>query len=122
MEMTKILYLGTHGTDDLTRGFYALSHGFGGGWGRTAAEINLAGDAVVCIQDKIIESIKGVGMPSLKELMENILNEKVLIYIWGGCAEARGVSERDLIGKNAKIINPKIAADLVVEADRVVTF
>ena len=36
---------------------------------------------LVCIQDKIIESIKGVGMPSLKELMENILNEKVPIYI-----------------------------------------
>ena len=79
--MTKILYLGTHGTDDPTRASMPFHMALGAVEGGHAAEINLAGDAVVCIKDKIIESIKGVGMPSLKELMENILNEKVPIYI-----------------------------------------
>ena len=79
--MTKILYLGTHGTDDPTRASMPFHMALGAVEGGQAAQINLAGDAVVCIQDKIFESIKGVGMPSLKELMENILNEKVPIYI-----------------------------------------
>ena len=79
--MTKILYLGTHGTDDPTRASMPFHMAFGAVEGGHAAEINLVGDAVFCIQDKIIESINGVGMPSLKELMENILNEKVPIYI-----------------------------------------
>ena len=79
--MTKILYLGTHGTDDPTRASMPFHMALGAVEGGHAAEINLAGAAVVCIQDKIIENIKGVGMPSLKELMENILNEKVPIYI-----------------------------------------
>ena len=79
--MTKILYLGTHGTDDPTRASMPFHMALGAVEGGHAAEINLAGDAVVCILDKIIESIKGVGMPSIKELMENILNEKVPIYI-----------------------------------------
>ena len=86
-----------------------------------SVEINLAGDASYCIQDKIIESIKGIGMTPLKELFEKTLKEKIPIYIWGGCAEARGVSEHDLDGKNAKIINPKKLADLVASSDRVVT-
>ena len=79
--MTKILYLGTHGTDDPTRASMPFHMALGAVEGGHAAEINLAGDAVGCIPDKIIESIKGVGMPSLKGLMENILNEKVPIYI-----------------------------------------
>ncbi len=44
-------------------------------------EIGLAGDAVVCINDKIIDSVKGVGMPELKELFEKVLKEKIPIYI-----------------------------------------
>ena len=79
--MTKILYLGTHGTDDPTRASMPFHMALGAVEGGHAAEINLGADAVVCILDKITESIKGVGMSSLKELMENILNEKVPIYI-----------------------------------------
>ena len=79
--MTKILYLGTHGTDDPTRASMPFHMALGAVEGGYTTVINLAGDAVVCIQDRIIDSIKGVWMPSLKELMENILNEKVPIYI-----------------------------------------
>ena len=79
--MTKILYVGTHGTDDPTRASMPFHMALGAVEAGYSAEINLAGDAVVCIQDKIIESVKGVGMPVLKELFEKILNEKVPIYI-----------------------------------------
>ena len=79
--MTKILYVGTHGTDDPTRASMPFHMALGAVEAGYSAEINLAGDAVVCIQDNIIESVKGVGMPVLKELFEKILNEKVPIYI-----------------------------------------
>ena len=120
--MAKILYQGTHGTDDPTRASMPFHMALGAVEAGHTPEIGLAGDAVVCIKDNIINSVKGVGMPELKELFEKVLKEKIPIYIWGGCAEARGVSESDLEGKNAKIVNPKIASDLVVSNDRVVTF
>ena len=50
--MTKILYLGTHGTDDPTRASMPFHMALGAVEGGHAAEINLAGDAVVCIQDR----------------------------------------------------------------------
>jgi len=32
-------------------------------------EINLAGDAVSCVQNRIIESVKGVGIPQLGDFL-----------------------------------------------------
>ena len=43
--MTKILYLGTHGTDDPTRASMPFHMALGAVEGGHAAEINLAGDA-----------------------------------------------------------------------------
>ena len=45
------------------------------------SEIGLAGDAVVCIKDYIIDSVKGVGKPELKELFEKVFKKKIPIYI-----------------------------------------
>ena len=79
--MTKILYLGTYGTDDPTRASMPFHMALGAIEAGHSAEINLAGDASYCIQDKIIECVKGVGMPSLKELFEKTLKEDIPIYI-----------------------------------------
>ena len=79
--MTKILYLGIYGTDDPTRASMPFHMALGAVEAGHSAEINLAGDATYCIQDKIIESVKGVGMPTLKELFEKTLKEKIPIYI-----------------------------------------
>ena len=79
--MTHILYQGTYGGDDPTRASMSFHMALGAVEAGHTVEINLAGDASYCIQDKIIESIKGVGMPPLKELFEKTLKEKIPIYI-----------------------------------------
>ena len=79
--MAKILYQGTHGTDDPTRASMPFHMALGAVEAGHAPEIGLAGDAVVCIKDNIIDSVKGVGMPELKELFEKVLKEKIPIYI-----------------------------------------
>ena len=52
--MTKILYVGTHGTDDPTRASLPFHMALGAIEAGHSVEINIAGDAVACIQDKII--------------------------------------------------------------------
>ena len=61
MDMTKILYLGTHGTDDPTRASMPFHMALGAVEGGHAAEINLAGDAVVCIQERSLRTSKESG-------------------------------------------------------------
>ena len=79
--MAKILYQGTHGTDDPTQASRPFHMALGAVEAGHTPEIGLAGDAVICIKDNIIDSVKGVGMPELKELFEKVLKEKIPIYI-----------------------------------------
>ena len=74
--MAKILYQGTHGTDDPTRASMPFHMALRAVEAGHTPEIGLAGDAVVCIKDNIIDSVKGVGMPESKELFKKILKEK----------------------------------------------
>ena len=57
--MAKILYQGTHGTDDPTRASMPFHMALGAVEAGHTPEIGLAGDAVVCIKDNIIDSVKG---------------------------------------------------------------
>jgi len=59
--MAKILYQGTHGTDEPTRASMPFHMALGTSEAGHAAEISLAGDATYCIQDLVIAHIQGVG-------------------------------------------------------------
>jgi predicted peroxiredoxin len=43
--------------------------------------IVLVGDSVVLMNDTVAESVHGVGLPPLKELMDKVVAAKVPIYI-----------------------------------------
>ena len=60
-----ILSKGTYGPDDSTHASMWFHQGLGTVETGFTVEINLAGDAVSCFQDRIIESVKGVGIPQL---------------------------------------------------------
>jgi uncharacterized protein involved in oxidation of intracellular sulfur len=79
--MAKILYQGTHGTDEPTRASMPFHMAMGASEAGHAAEISLAGDATYCIQDLVIAHIQGVGMPSLRDLFEQILSVKIPIHV-----------------------------------------
>ncbi len=86
------------------------------------AEISLIGEAVYLMKDSVADQIDGVGWPPFKDLLPQVIEHEIPIYIWGGCAKVRGVSESDLAGKNAKFITFKDFVELMLKADRVVNF
>ena len=79
--MASELFIGLHGSEDPTKATFpflmaggALDAGF-----QTA--IVLVGDSVVLMNNAVAESVHGVGLPPLKELMAKVFAAKVPIYI-----------------------------------------
>lgn len=80
--MAKLLYVATHGPDDPTKASMPFHLAVNGAaQAGIEAEINLAGDAAVLIQDRLIESVAGVGLPPLKALVQAAVDHGVPIYI-----------------------------------------
>ncbi|MDQ3045619.1 MAG: hypothetical protein M3R06_10805 [Chloroflexota bacterium] len=80
--MAGLLYIATHGPDDPTKACMPIHLAVNGAVeAGIETAINLAGDAAVLIQDKIIEGLTPFGFPPLKELMEKALERGIPIYI-----------------------------------------
>jgi predicted peroxiredoxin len=80
--MASQFYLATHGPDDPTKACIPFHLAVNGAAeAGIEAEINLAGDAVVLIQDRHIESVTPLGLPPLRELMSKIVAKGIPIYI-----------------------------------------
>jgi len=82
MCMAKLLYIGTHGPDDPTKACIPFHLAVNGAVeAGIEADINLAGDAAVLIQDHYIASVVPLGLPPLRELMEKIKASAITIHI-----------------------------------------
>jgi len=80
--MARLLYIATHGPDDPTKACIPLHLAVNGAAeAGIDAEVNLAGDAAVLIQDRYIESLTPLGLPPLKELMAKAVEKGVRIHI-----------------------------------------
>lgn len=80
--MTKLLYVATHGPDDPTKACMPFHLAINGAAAAGIdAEINLAGDATVLIQDQAIATVVPVGFPPLKELMRLAAERNVPISV-----------------------------------------
>ncbi|CAN5656802.1 hypothetical protein BH23CHL2_BH23CHL2_33860 [soil metagenome] len=80
--MAKLLYVATHGPDDPTKACMPLHLAVNGAVpAGIEAEINLAGDATLLIQDLTIEATVGVGLPPLKDLIRAAIEHDVPIYV-----------------------------------------
>jgi predicted peroxiredoxin len=80
--MAKLIYVGTHGPDDPTKACMPIHLAVNGAAeAGIDADINLAGDAAVLIQDQYINSVVPVGFPPLKELMASARDKGIAIYI-----------------------------------------
>ena len=80
------------------------------------------GEAVHLLRKGVLDAIQGVGFPPLEQLMQKMIEHEVSFYVWKPCSVARGVKEEDLQGKNAHFAGPDDLADLLLEADRVLSF
>lgn len=79
--MGKILYSGSYGSDDPTRAtlpFLAASGALDRGHEPVIA---LMGEAVYVMKDEVAEILQGVGIPSLQELMDKVIEHEVPIHL-----------------------------------------
>jgi predicted peroxiredoxin len=80
--MASLLYLATYGPDDPTIACIPIHLAVNGAAeAGIEAAINLAGDAVVLIQDRYVGSVTPLGLPPLRELMPKIVEKGIPIYI-----------------------------------------
>ncbi len=80
--MAKLIYVGTHGPDDPTKACLPFHLAVNGAAeAGIEAEINLAGDAAVLIQDDYINSVIPLGLPPLKELVAKARDKGIQIFV-----------------------------------------
>lgn len=79
--MAKLLYVGTHGTDDPTRATFPFLMAKGAIEAGHEAGIILMGDAALLIKDSIAAQIQGYGVPPLRELAEFLHGKGVRITV-----------------------------------------
>jgi predicted peroxiredoxin len=121
--MPKLLYIASRGTNDPT-GASLPFHLAADGAAEAGIEcaIALVGDAAVLIRDPVADQVTGVGLPALRELIAKVVARRTPIYVLGASGIARGASDADLSGKNARFISPIELAQLTADATHVLTF
>lgn len=79
--MARILFVGTHGTDDPTKATFPFLLAKGAIEAGHETGIILQGEAAPLIKDNIAAQVQGIGVPSLKELAEFLVTQNVRITV-----------------------------------------
>ena len=79
--MAKLLYIGTHGTNDPTNATFPFLMAKGAIEAGHKTGIILQGEAAPLIKDSIAAQVHGVGIPPLKELMDFLVAHQVRITV-----------------------------------------
>ena len=79
--MAKQLFIGTNGSEDPTKATLPFLLADGAVQAGHEAAIILVGDSVVLMNDAVVDSVQGVGLPPLKDLVAKAISNKVPIYV-----------------------------------------
>ena len=79
--MGKVLYSSTYGSDDPTRASLPFHMALGAIEAGHQPEIALIAEATYLMKDAVAETVQGVGMPSFKELLAKVIENKVPIHV-----------------------------------------
>ncbi len=79
--MAKELFIGAHGSEDPTKATLPFLMAGGALDAGHETAIILVGDAVVLMNDTVVDNIQGIGFPPLKELVAKVVQNKVPIYV-----------------------------------------
>ena len=79
--MATLMFMGSSGSEDPTKAVFPLILANGAVDGGHEAQVSLIGDAVVLMNDAVINSLVPLGWPPLKELMATLIENKVPIYV-----------------------------------------
>jgi predicted peroxiredoxin len=92
--MTKILFVGTHGTEDPTRATFPFMEAKGAVEAGYETGIILMMEAAPLIKDQVAAQVRGVGVPPLVELMDSLASHGVRISVCEPSGRALGVCPR----------------------------
>jgi predicted peroxiredoxin len=79
--MAKLLYIGTHGTDDPTKATFPFLMAKGAIDAGHEPGIILMGEAAPLIKDSIAQQVHGIGVPPMKELLDFLVERGVRISV-----------------------------------------
>jgi len=79
--MSTILYMSTFGSDDPTRASLPLVAASGALEAGHVPEICLLGEAAYLMKDQVLASIHGVGFPPLSDVMPQLVDHRVPVYV-----------------------------------------
>ncbi len=79
--MTKVLYIGTYGTDDPTRATMPFVGAVGALKQGYEPSVLLMGESVYMLLGNVLDQVHGVGFPPLRDLVDQIIGAKVPIYV-----------------------------------------
>lgn len=79
--MAKILFIATHGTNDPTKAVLPFVAAKGARDAGHEASIDLSGEAVWLMRDTVAENTKGVGWPTVRELLGAVIAAGVPIHV-----------------------------------------
>ena len=120
--MARILFVGTHGTEDPTRATFPFMEAKGAVEAGHETGVILMMEAAPLIKDRVAAQVQGVGVPPLQELMNFLVDHKVRVSVCEPSGRALGVTEEDFDGKNSGFGTSLDAANAYADYDRVVTF
>ena len=79
--MARQLFISTNGSENPTKATLPFLLADGALQAGHEAAIILVGDAVVVMNDAVVDSVQGVGLPPLKDLVAKAIENKVPIYV-----------------------------------------
>ena len=79
--MARQLFISTNGSENPTKATLPFLLADGALQAGHEAAIILLGDAVVVMNDAVVDSIQGVGLPPLKDLVAKAIENKIPIYV-----------------------------------------
>ncbi len=79
--MAKLLYVGTHGTDDPTKATFPFLMAKGAIEAGHEPGIMLMGEAAPLIKDSVAAQVQSIGVPSLQELFDFLVERSVRISV-----------------------------------------
>ena len=120
--MAKILVHLTHGPEHPTRAALAFLVAKAAIEEGHEVSLFLAGDAVQLLRDEVLDNLNGLGTGALREHFDAVMAGGGRLYLSGMSSKGRGVTERDLEGKNAVFAMPNVLVELSLDHDRMFTY
>jgi predicted peroxiredoxin len=79
--MSKMLFVGTHGTDDPTLATFPFELAVGAAQEGHEARIALLAEAVVLMKDPVVSELHGFGCPPFEEVLAQVVEHRIPVYV-----------------------------------------